>query len=356
MNYNCDACNYSTDVKFCFQKHLNTQKHKEKVKELERNLTDTSQEHQKSDVRICCFCDQEYANASSLAKHRRVCGSKKELENTICKLNNTINCLKKDHHKEIKNLKYAHTKEVETFKEIIEDIKESMNNELESYRERIEDFKENRDITKQLIGDTGKIVKNSTSALKYISANYKTAPVLAPLADYALVTYNKDIHTKPAHKHDKRSATDRFIDHLIFYYNEKSLDKYFGDIIVENYKKKNPFDQSIWNSDTNRLSYIIMTLIEEGKMQWRADKKGILTTEYIVKPLTDHVATFLEKHMQDYTDVDMSLPFKVLEKNHQRLFTMAGLLQMIKSKEFADNILKYIAPYFFHKDQPMIEA
>jgi hypothetical protein len=45
-------------------------------------------------------------------------------------------------------------------------------------------------------------------------------------------------------------------DMIIYNYESDRLVKYLGDIIVDEYTTKRPEDQSVWNSDSVRLSFI----------------------------------------------------------------------------------------------------
>jgi hypothetical protein len=68
------------------------------------------------------------------------------------------------------------------------------------------------------------------------------------------------------------------------YDKEKKLIPYLGDIIIKYYKKENPKDQSIWNSDTTRLNYLIRELIDT-ELTWTCDKAGLKVNEFIIIPL-----------------------------------------------------------------------
>jgi hypothetical protein len=73
--------------------------------------------------------------------------------------------------------------------------------------------------------------------------------------------------------------------------------KFIASIIVHRYKKDNKQEQSIWNTDASRYSYIIK-LLENNISKWKQDKKGIETQSIIVKPLITHVSYLL----QEYSD------------------------------------------------------
>ena len=41
MKFNCEPCNYETDIKFCFDKHKKTVKHTEKVSTYQMSASST---------------------------------------------------------------------------------------------------------------------------------------------------------------------------------------------------------------------------------------------------------------------------------------------------------------------------
>jgi len=87
LKYNCETCNYSTDVHCNFQKHVNSKKHKEKLAGLIDikilNDIDTSpilNAHHKSNIKneyICAYCNNMYSSQTSLSRHRHACSNKK---------------------------------------------------------------------------------------------------------------------------------------------------------------------------------------------------------------------------------------------------------------------------------------
>ena len=74
---------------------------------------------------------------------------------------------------------------------------------------------------------------------------------------------------------------------------------YIGDIIIKNYKKVNSAKQSVWNSDTDRLTYVIRTLLKNNKFQWQLDKKGIDTANHMINPILQYIKTKLEQFKKD---------------------------------------------------------
>ena len=71
--YYCECCNYETDIKCNYTKHLLTKKHiliSSKMK-YNQKLHSNSLENEKDDGHIlqCKYCSKEFKHASSLSRH-----------------------------------------------------------------------------------------------------------------------------------------------------------------------------------------------------------------------------------------------------------------------------------------------
>ena len=71
-----------------------------------------------------------------------------------------------------------------------------------------------------------------------------------------------------------------------------------GDFIIKVYKKEKPSEQSIWNTDSSRLTYIIKDLINKKSSKWKIDKKGIKTKKFLIKPLLKHIKIILDDNQK----------------------------------------------------------
>ena len=92
--YNCEKCNYNTNKKQDYDKHLLTKKH------LDANLNNVE------NVFICNICNKTYLYQSGLCKHKKKCKEIKEVKIDFSnKLMNTIIIQNKEQNKEIKELK-----------------------------------------------------------------------------------------------------------------------------------------------------------------------------------------------------------------------------------------------------------
>ena len=357
--YKCDSCNYVSRDKSNFSKHLLSVKHIEK----EHQPVVASNQHSGKIIYEvnhkkfkCGFCGNLYSTAGNLAKHKRICNDKQILEDNYQKI---VNELKN----ELIHLKQLHKKE------------------LKHQQDQIESLKEENQWLKSTVTGAGSIIKSSMSTANYIITNFKDAPALMPVEDYSKLTYANhgltemnDDDNNDGNDDDNNDGNDdnnnddidnelndknKFVECLIFQYHHKTLAKYLGDIIVKHYKKKDPEQQSIWNSDSNRLTYIIRELFNDNKIDWLVDKKGIKTTNYIINPFLDHIDELVCDYMNLKTKFDrQTTSVKELELNFPNLSICAEIRKDISGNFLSEEILKYIAPYFHYmkSDNKLLES
>ena len=400
MKFSCETCGYATDVKFCFQKHLNSKKHHEKVIQsqnkmllkLEGKINNTSRYN-------CCFCNQNYSTASSLARHQRVCNERKDLESSYI---DQINSIQNAHNLEIDKLNNVHELELNKLHSEIDKLKININylRELSDKDQKtIDNLQSENRYLKLMVNNAGNIIKSSVSSLSYVVKNYKDAPPLKSVDDYSKLTYDRE-YTDDENDKDSPSESnyndeiedndiiidgdnifkrpnfvdkdtiwssdfdesdnfddvdgikeidnkEKFIDILISSYDKQCIDKYLGDIIIKTYKKDDPSQQSIWNSDTSRLTYVIRELLNNNKLDWTVDKKGIKTTKYIINPLLDHIEDLLRSYLSEKAVMDETTDMNEYEKSLIKMHSVANIIQSIDTNELSTNMLKYIAPHFY---------
>ena len=91
----------------------------------------------------------------------------------------------------------------------------------------------------------------------------------------------------------KCDKDDSLTENLLIEYREDRPDKFIGDIIVGHYKKEDPNQQSIWNSDASRLSFLIKDIIGE-KSKWIKDNEGVKLRQLVIKPITALIEDFIK--------------------------------------------------------------
>jgi len=315
MEYNCTNCNYATSDKSNFQKHLKSQKHLKKEQQLQNETQLKLKYNLNRTINYqCSFCSNTFSTAGSLARHKRACGDKQKVEMSF------INAIEKK-----------------------DTVIEKKDSEIEKKDIELKQLREEVKYLKTLITNAGGVIKTSVSALSYVAKNYNGAPILKKLKDYSY------IKEKEVDDGDSEESEDKFdlMETLIYHNNKETIQEYLGNIIVEAYKKNDPANQSIWNSDTVRLTYVIRELIDK-KPDWTVDKKGIKTAKYIINPLLEYIreqAThYLDEHkLENYIDESEIRIKKICDK----INACGKIIVSIDNKSLSKLILKYIAPHFY---------
>ena len=346
MKYNCNCCNYSTDDKGHFDRHNSSKrhilKHAKMVTKLPANYPNViSAEITKlaeNQTKFCCkFCNQIFAYKSGLSRHKIKC------QNNIIKkqekeLNNNIEKKEKEFNKIL----------IDKDKKITEIILESKDKEIFLLKQTLVDkekqiFDKEKQISelKYVLKTSGILKKPTFSSLTFIINNYETAPSLLPIENYQFIKSNTE---------DKD-----FIEILINRFENGNLAKYLGNILVKTYKKEDCSKQSLWNTDSNRLTYIIKELMND-KSKWSIDKKGIKTSSNIIHPLLNYLATILQIYIRDLS-TEVPNDFRNSEKILKKMEHACNIKKQIDEKILANEILKYISPFFYFdkKDELVLE-
>jgi hypothetical protein len=286
MEYICSACDYSTNEICNYKRHLNSKKHSK---------------NNKSDLNECEYCEVVYSSPSSLSRHRKNC------------------------NKKIKN---EDSTEVNLYKKII-DILEKDKDTLEKDKDKLE---KDKDMLIKMLDDYKAISKPTVSAIVFVNANYVTAPGMVIFTDCKLIHKNRTV--------------DQFVQDILYHYKNDHLAEYIGDYLIKTYKKENPHDQSIWNSDTSRMTYVTMESLENKKKNWMIDKKGIRTNEYIIEPMLKYVNQVVSDYV-DILSVRIDLTESQIADKIEKNNMTAAIKKSIQIKKLNDEILRYIAPHFF---------
>lgn len=89
--FQCDFCTYTTGIKYCYEKHLLTLKHKNAKKcytKVEIN--------EKTDKEFVCDCGRSYKHQASLCRHQKQCESVTTVSNDIKMIVDELNELKEE--------------------------------------------------------------------------------------------------------------------------------------------------------------------------------------------------------------------------------------------------------------------
>lgn len=337
MKYKCVPCNFLSHEKYNFDRHLISQKH----------ITNTNgqQSHINENDNQCAYCERFYTNKNSLLKHKKLCLEKKTMENS--------------YKNQIEELQTLLIQKDEIIKRADETIKRS-DEIIKRADERALAFKAEVCHLKSIVNNTSVMTKSCMSTISYIAKNYSDALPLISLTDYVVL------------KHGQNDL--EFVENLITEQNRRTLDSYLGNFIVKTYKKKDMKQQSIWNSDTTRLTFFIKQIItneipinnddvsnnnlieaadtDKILSEWIVDKKGIIAKKIIIAPIIDYIKPFVEDYIQKFDVVYKEELFDTFQycihKQYVNKKHLANeIIQTIENGSLIDDILRHIAPFFY---------
>ena len=314
--YKCVLCNYKTKDSGNLSHHNKTKKHLTKLSEqqltnlnapkctLNAPKNELKNEKHKLDKKfICNYCNTSFTRSNSLSRHKNICSEKQKEEIILRERVKELSL-----QLEVSNTKVNHYKHIEE--------------EAKYY--------------KQMLMEAGGLVKKSVSALTYSITNYEDAPSIKTIEIKDVETFNNP---------DKDIVED-----VLSAYKHKTLCKYLGQLILKLYKKGNPLDQSIWNTDDNRLTYIIKELLNNNSSNWIVDKKGVKTIEYLINPLLLYIKKLIIEYQKsdipthNQTIVEMEL---MLENGK----VMVAIINGIDDDVIAKDVLKYISAHLRFDDK-----
>ena len=374
MEYRCDPCKFTTKNKTNYNRHCDLQKHFKNVNidtnillthsiilpshnmfeknthilesnkhidiinEINLQKINSTQEYK------CDYCYNSFSRLSSLTRHTKVCSENKnktnEYEKKLCQKDMEVQIFQKDlqvqlsqkdMHVQIfqKDLQVQLSQkdmEVKLFQKDLEHERELHKKDLV----QAEIYKKEAEYYKEIINMAGGMVQKTVSALTYIVNTYDKAPVI------------KQITFEDVQKSTKIDD-EKMISKIFYHYNRNKLGQYIGDIIVEIYKKKDPSEQSIWNTDTSRLTYLLKKILHDDNSKWMVDKKGVDTIDHLIKPIIDRVREIAIDYQETNCfgeNIDAS---RVILIND----IFSRLMIDIDNRKIHNDILKYIAPHFY---------
>lgn len=300
--YTCKYCNYHTKDRSNLFKHKTTKKHKKNVSEKSNiknstcsnipvNSQWTKKTTENNESYSCNYCGKSIARYNNVNKHIKSCIAKQKV--------------------------------LEDNKILLERLKEK-DKLLEQAKADIETYK-------TLLFEAGSMVKTSLSTMSHVIKNYDNAPGIT--------------HIQPNTIKFEKEDDIELANQLLSKYRHKTLIKYFGNIILDIYKKHPPCNQSVWATDASRLTYIIKEFINgKEKSNWIFDKMGNKTKEYLIDPLMEYIGEIITKRKKHHLDIFLNLKGVEQQMEMENIVILNKLSDEIKDGIMANNILKYITP------------
>lgn len=302
MIYECNICNYTTNRKSNYDNHCNSKRHEkmcinEQLKQ-EKTTLNEAKRSLNHDF-FCDFCNLSFKKNYLLSRHLRIC-TPKRFKSESDKLQTQI--------------------------ESLIDKNRALETEVKFLR--------------NVVTSAGSLMHESMSAINFLSKSYKNTPLLENLDSTAKIKSIVELND---------NSSDDFIERLSYEYRQKTLPKFLGKFFIDNYKKKNPEEQSIWNSDATRLTYIIRVMVND-EHNWDIDKKGKKVKTRIIDPvlkyLKDTINEFIENINSSYVN---SLKGSDKTRFIDKLEGSSKIIKEIDEGNLANDILKFITPYFYIK-------
>lgn len=306
--HECKPCKYKTQKLSDIKRHEATNKHLENVKHigaLENALKNATKKIS------CKFCGNEFRHMSSKSTHELHRCKKRPIKNKIKEESTDEESASEDSEKD----------------KIIDELRQ-----------------QNKYLMELAISNS-RTANKSVSATAYVVRHFDKAPPMKKLSNrdaVKLLEYNvPENHTSG--------------EMIVYSYESKTLTKYLGNIIVDEYKTKKPEDQSVWNSDSVRLSFIVRQALKSGGNEWVADKSGIKLMELIISPMLKSVDAIMKKYIKEkgvlIENIDDELDdAKILG----HMTSASNIISLINKNELHDDILKYISPHFYLDESKMM--
>jgi hypothetical protein len=147
---------------------------------------------------------------------------------------------------------------------------EKQNQTLEKQNEKLINIVEKQTKT---VENNSETIKKSMNVLSFVTKQYPNAPAIEEL-EYD--KFNKITKTLMYDNKNKKKTNHSLEEIILFYFKNNNLPEILGKAIVEEYKKENPKNQSMWSSDVSRLTFIVKSVISEKsklkKSKWISDQ------------------------------------------------------------------------------------
>jgi hypothetical protein len=348
--YSCDKCKYETDIKCNWNKHIVSKKHmknsfaKELV-DIDKTInvippivdnvdTDTS-----NDMFKCEFCSTECSTKKILVKHKK----------NYCKVLKTCDDMPTIYVSRIGEL-YLENEKLKAENDKLKQNLYVTHEKLDKTNDKLVSIAENAVSTNKTS------VTTMSNCLGYLTQNHsKAKPLLELTFGSVEQIFDNEKNTYAYVKNFKEdlqiglTKDDALAEIIIKKYSEGVLSKYIATIIGRYYKTKNPKDQSFWNTDSSRLNYIIMDIVEKEK-KWITDKKGTKVKQRIISPIMLKIKEIIQNYNINTDNIINKIDLSTLQKRTKLMYKGTMLIASINEEKQDGKILDEMSS-MFHLDK-----
>jgi hypothetical protein len=204
-------------------------------------------------------------------------------------------------------------------------------------------------------------VSKSLNTLSYAIKFFPNAPGLELLNNPKefIIRSNK---MKYKTENPKDITNDQIAERIIkAFIKDNDLEMIISELIVNDYVKTNPKDQSLWSSDSARYNYIFKELLnDKNKTQkiitqditegWKKDNEGKIVTIRIIEPVKKYLNTILTSYITDIAD-EMENNVDNIDSHERSIMVenqrnASAVIKRINSKKFDKCVLRLMAKNF----------
>jgi hypothetical protein len=214
----------------------------------------------------------------------------------------------------------------------------------------ITDLKDDKQHYKSIVSTVNANNSQSMSTINFLTTHRNSAPPLQELTDTTAklcIEYNNN----------------DLINRCISFQKKNELHSFIGNIIVGCYKTEDPKDQSIWNSDVSRLTFIIRDTVKDINIginkkgvkhtkyidKWIPDKKGVKVNKRVITPILKFLRNTLDSysitHAKAISTFITTDPFKYAEEL-EKIGYANKIISTIASGKLAKRISVHIGAHF----------
>ena len=215
----------------------------------------------------CVVCNFSSEKKCNFDRHSQ---SQKHRTNAALQINTDLECIIK---KNITDLKTAITDELKA--DIKEVIKDDIKGDLKDINNKINDVEIEMEAGKRAQ------MRFNRSVMRILKEDFSTNPPLKKITKDQFIKL-LEIHYETKYRDKARNEEELTLQNLILQdFENNSIVKVFGKIILNQVRKDSPELQSVFNTDSNRHNYATKI----NKNMWLNDKLGNKFKELIIDPI-----------------------------------------------------------------------